>query len=71
MSGEKLLELRNEIYTMINWWLDLEISGFRVDAITFIKKDLKFQSIEPDGVDGLAKCTKVSRNQPSIENFFV
>ena len=56
---------------MINWWLDLEISGFRVDAITFIKKDLKFQSIEPDGVDGLAKCTKVSRNQPSIENFFV
>lgn len=49
--------------------MDLEISGFRVDVITFIKKDLKFQSIEPDRVDGLAKCTKVSRNQPSIEIF--
>ena len=54
---------------MINQWLDLEISGFRVDVITFIKKDLKFQSIEPDRVDGLAKCTKVSSNQQSIEIF--
>ncbi|STW29134.1 Uncharacterised protein [Klebsiella michiganensis] len=23
---------------MINWWLDKGIAGFRIDAITFIKK---------------------------------
>lgn len=62
-------QLRQEIYAMINQWLDLGIAGFRVDAITFIKKDLSFQSIPADGVDGLAKCTKVSRNQPGIEVF--
>lgn len=61
--------LREDIYQMINQWLGLGIAGFRVDAITFIKKDLSFKSIEPDGVDGLAKCTKVSRNQPGIEVF--
>ena len=31
--------LRQELYKMINWWLDKGIAGFRVDAINFIKKD--------------------------------
>ena len=62
-------QLRSEIHQMIIQWLQMGIAGFRVDAITFIKKDLSFKSIEPDGVDGLAKCTKVSRNQPGIEVF--
>lgn len=62
-------KLRLEIYNMVNQWLDMGIAGFRVDAITFIKKDLSFKSIEPDGIDGLAKCTKVSRNQPGIGVF--
>lgn len=61
--------LRADIYQMVNWWLELGVAGFRVDAITFIKKDLTFASIPADGVDGLAKCTKVSRNQPGIEVF--
>lgn len=42
-------KLREEIYRMINWWLDKGIAGFRVDAITFIKKDLSFQSRETEG----------------------
>jgi alpha-glucosidase len=31
-------EVRKEIYKMINWWLDKGIDGFRVDAISHIKK---------------------------------
>ena len=31
-------ELREEIYKMINWWLDKGIAGFRIDAILNIKK---------------------------------
>ena len=32
-------EVRQEIYKMINWWIDKGIDGFRVDAISHIKKE--------------------------------
>lgn len=62
-------KVRKALYQMVNRWLEFGIAGFRVDAITFIKKDLKFESLEPDGTDGLVKCTKTSRNQPGIGLF--
>ena len=31
-------EVRRELYRMINWWLDKGVDGFRIDAITHIKK---------------------------------
>ena len=31
--------VRTELYKMINWWLDKGIDGFRVDAISHIKKE--------------------------------
>lgn len=43
-----------ELYTMVNWWLEKGVAGFRIDAIINIKKDLEFKSFEPDGADGLA-----------------
>lgn len=30
--------VRNHLYEMVNWWLDKGIDGFRVDAISHIKK---------------------------------
>ncbi len=30
--------VRKELYSMVNWWLDKGIDGFRVDAISHIKK---------------------------------
>ncbi len=62
-------ELRNRLYEMVNWWLAKGIAGFRIDAVTFIKKDLTWKDREADGADGLAKCTKASRNQPGIGTF--
>lgn len=62
-------KLRKELYEMVNWWLDRGIAGFRIDAITFVKKDLSWSDREADGVDGLSKCTKSSRNQPGIGAF--
>lgn len=61
--------MRREIYEMMNYWLELGIDGFRIDAITFIKKDLTFGSIKPDGPDGLAGLAAVSENYPGIEVF--
>lgn len=38
-------EMRQAIYEMINWWLDKGIDGFRVDAISHIKKDQTFEDL--------------------------
>ncbi|MCI9493882.1 MAG: alpha-glucosidase [Lachnospiraceae bacterium] len=47
-------KLKQEIYNMINWWLEKGVAGFRIDAIINIKKDVSFPNLEPDGPDGLA-----------------
>lgn len=46
-------ELREEVYDMINWWLDKGLDGFRLDAIINIKKALPFKDYESDRDDGL------------------
>ncbi|WJV36763.1 alpha-glucosidase [Raoultella terrigena] len=61
--------LREEIYAMINWWLAKGIAGFRIDAITFIKKDQDFSPLPPDGIDGLVSVKSKARNRPGIELF--
>lgn len=48
-----------ELYRMVNWWLDKGVAGFRIDAIINIKKDLAFPDYEPDGPDGMASCVKM------------
>ncbi|WP_342387847.1 alpha-glucosidase [Salinicoccus bachuensis] len=62
-------ELRREIYSMINWWLDKGIAGFRIDSITFIKKDQDYSSLPADGVDQLVTCKHKTRNRPGISEF--
>jgi alpha-glucosidase len=62
-------QVREDLYKMVNYWLDKGIAGFRVDAITFIKKDQSYEDLPADGVDGLVKCTKKARNQVGIEEF--
>lgn len=52
-------KLRQELYKMINWWLEKGLAGFRIDAIINIKKDMEFPDFEPDGNDGLAGCHKM------------
>ena len=39
-------DMREALYEMINWWLDKGIDGFRIDAISHIKKDLTFSDNE-------------------------
>ncbi|MGM9966485.1 MAG: alpha-glucosidase [Rummeliibacillus sp.] len=38
-------DVRQSLYTMIKWWLDRGINGFRVDAISHIKKDTTFSNM--------------------------
>ena len=62
-------ELREEIYKMMNWWMDKGIAGFRMDAITYIKKADGLPSFEPDGEDGMVSVAYGSLNQKGIGNF--
>ncbi len=44
--------VRKELYKMINWWLDKGIDGFRVDAISHIKKEKGLKDIHnPKNLD--------------------
>lgn len=62
-------KLRQAIYQMINWWLDKGIAGYRIDAITHLKKDLDWTSLPPDGDDGLVAVTKKGQNRPGLNKF--
>ena len=42
-------KVREEIFDMMNWWLDKGVDGFRMDVISLISKDPSF----PDGVPGI------------------
>ena len=61
-------ELRNEIYRMMNWWLDKGVDGFRLDVINYIGKNPEF----PDGVigkDGLGDFVPYAVNLPISHDY--
>lgn len=62
-------ELREEIYRMVNYWLDKGIAGFRIDAICNIKKRLEYGTFQPDEKDGLRYIGDWILNQPGIEEY--
>lgn len=62
-------KLREEIYDMMNYWLDKGLGGFRVDAIGNIKKNLERTSYPADGSDGLSHAGTWILNQPGIEEY--
>ncbi|MTR41975.1 alpha-glucosidase [Streptococcus parasanguinis] len=61
--------VRDEIYKMINWWLDKGIAGFRIDAIINIKKDLEWRSLPSDRDNGLVPVPESLVNAQPIEPF--
>ncbi|KAJ9644205.1 hypothetical protein H2204_001556 [Knufia peltigerae] len=61
-------EMREELYSMINWWVEKGIAGFRIDAIMNIKKTMIEGVVQPDGDDGLVSINKYIINQPGIKD---
>lgn len=62
-------KVREEIYTMINWWLDKGLAGFRIDAIMNIKKELPFRDYQPDRADGMTHPSKMLEQAQGIGVF--
>lgn len=59
-------EVLEELYKMINWWLEKGVSGFRIDAIINIQKDLDFPNYPADDKDGLVRASIVAEKTPGI-----
>lgn len=52
-------EVRTALYDMINWWLDKGIDGFRVDAISHIKKEDGLKDMPtPEGLQYVSSFDK-------------
>ena len=60
-------KVRQEIYDIMNFWIDKGADGFRLDAIPFISKDQKFPNF-PDDFDGA--FDKVYASGPRLHEFF-
>lgn len=61
--------LRKEIYKMINWWLDKGIDGFRIDAISHIKKDTEFNDMPNIENQQYVSCFEKHMNVEGIHDF--
>lgn len=62
------IEVRKEIYKMINWWLNKGIAGFRIDAIINIKK-AAFRDYPADRDDGMVRVTRMIEDAVDIGVF--
>ena len=62
-------DLREEIYKMINWWLDKGLAGFRIDAIINIKKTLPFHDYPADRSDGMTDMVNMLKEAQGIGEF--
>ncbi|RFU68057.1 alpha-glucosidase [Peribacillus saganii] len=61
--------VRSALYSLVNWWLDKGIDGFRVDAISHIKKRDGFPDMpNPEGLDYVPSFD-MHMNQEGIETF--
>ena len=62
-------EVRRALFDAANFWLKKGVGGFRIDAITYIKKPEKFVDGEPDGKDGMVAIHSMTANTPGILDF--
>lgn len=61
--------VRNEIFDMMNWWFEKGIDGFRVDAITHIKKSFEAGDLSVPEGKTYAPAFDVDMNQPGIQTW--
>lgn len=61
--------MRMAVYEMINWWLDKGIDGFRVDAISHIKKEEGYLDMPNPRKEKYVESFKKHMNMPGIQKY--
>mgnify|MGYP003571316891 CR=1 FL=1 len=62
-------EVRRALYDAANFWLNKGVGGFRIDAITYIKKPAEFLDGKPDSKEGSINIHLMTANRPGILDF--
>lgn len=62
-------EVRQALFDAANFWLDKGVGGFRIDAITYIKKPAEFKDGAVDGNDGMSAIHAATANTNGILDF--
>lgn len=62
-------DVREAVFNMMNWWFEKGIDGFRVDAITHIKKTFEAGDLPVPEGKTYAPAFDVDMNQPGIQNW--
>ncbi|MFB5661504.1 alpha-glucosidase [Alteribacillus sp. HJP-4] len=62
-------EVRSALYETVNWWLDKGIDGFRIDAISHIKKRPGFPDLPNPDKKKYVSSFDMHMNQPGIHDF--
>lgn len=62
-------DVREAVFKMMNWWFEKGIDGFRVDAITHIKKTFEAGDLPVPKGKQYAPAFDVDMNQPGIQDW--
>ncbi|MBP3894475.1 MAG: alpha-glucosidase [Atopobiaceae bacterium] len=62
-------DVRRALIDTANFWADKGVGGFRIDAITYIKKPAEFADGPADGEDGMYAVHAATANTPGILDF--
>uniref|UniRef100_UPI00331305E5 alpha-amylase family glycosyl hydrolase n=1 Tax=Paenibacillus hexagrammi TaxID=2908839 RepID=UPI00331305E5 len=61
--------LRHEVYAVMRWWLDKGIDGFRLDALSHIKKNQSFPDVEGESDEAYQRASHYYSNQPGLHEY--
>lgn len=62
-------DVRQALYDVANFWVDKGVGGFRMDAVTYIKKPAEFKDGKPDADDGLTGVHGMTANTEGILDY--
>ncbi|PYZ92305.1 glucohydrolase [Salipaludibacillus keqinensis] len=62
-------DVRSALYDMVNWWLEKGVDGFRIDAISHIKKCPGFPDLPNDEGKNFVPSFDMHMNQEGIHEF--
>ncbi|MDD3486384.1 MAG: alpha-amylase family glycosyl hydrolase, partial [Atopobiaceae bacterium] len=61
--------VRSALFDVANFWADKGVGGFRVDAVTYIRKPDEFRDGTPDADDGMVRIHDMTANTPGILDY--
>ncbi|HEY8319374.1 MAG TPA: alpha-glucosidase [Amnibacterium sp.] len=62
-------DVREAVYSMMRWWLDRGVDGFRMDVINFISKQQDFPDALPVAGEHYVNAFELFANGPRIHEF--